>query len=106
MEPTRFLEEKLRSVTLPTLTRPAVPPNANPTEDLVLWGIQKYAYSLIMHIRTVLKGIMLLAESGNAPTFIIVCRHVYEWNMQCSYAYTKFRSLLDGRDLQGAWELY
>jgi len=106
MEPVKFVEEKLRAITLPPLVRPPVPPEADPTEELIFWGMQKYAYSLIAHIRTVLKGIVLLAEAGDAPTFIVVCRHVYEWNMQCSYAYVTFMSLLKEGDLKGAWELY
>jgi hypothetical protein len=106
MEPTKFIEEQLRTIMLPRLVRPSVPPDAAPTRELVYWGIRKYAYSLIAHIRTVLKGIVLLAEAGNAPTFIIVCRHVYEWNMQSSYACATFRSHLEDGDLKGAWELY
>jgi hypothetical protein len=102
----KFIEERLRAITLPPLIRPPVPPDADPTEELVLWGIRKYAYSLIAHIRTVLKGITLLAEAGNAPTLIVVCRHVYEWNMQSSYAYVRFSSFLKRCDLKGAWELY
>jgi hypothetical protein len=105
MEPAKFVEEKLRAIILPPLVRPPVPPVAEPTEELISWGMQKYAYSLIAHIRTVLRGIVLLAEAGNAPTFIIVCRHVYEWNMQCSYAYVTFMSLLKEGDLEGALEL-
>jgi hypothetical protein len=106
MEPAKFLEEGLRSIILPPLIRPPVPPEADPTEELIFWGMRKYAYSLIAHIRTVLKGIVLLAEAGNAPAFIIICRHIYEWNMQCSYAYVTFRSFLKEGNLKGAWELY
>ncbi len=106
MDSTKFIEEKLRGIALPSLIRPPVPPDADPTEGLVFWGMRKYAYSLIAHIRTVLRGILLLAEAGNAPTFIIIGRHIYEWNMQSSYAYMTFKSLLEGGDVKGAWELY
>jgi hypothetical protein len=106
VEPAKFIEEKLRAIILPPLMRPPVLPEADPTEELIFWGMREYAYSLIAHIRKVLKGIVLLAEAGNAPTFIIVCRHIYEWNMQCSYAYVTFRSFLNKGDLKGAWELY
>lgn len=104
--PTRFIEEELREITLPALVRPPMPPDADPTAELVIWGMRVYAYSLIAHIRTVLRGIVLLAETGNAPTFVIVGRHIYEWNMQSSYAYVTFRSLLEDGDMGGAWELY
>jgi hypothetical protein len=83
-----------------------VPEGGVPTEELVHWGICKYVYSVIAHIRTVLRGIKLLAESGNASTFIIVCRHVFEWNMQSSYVYVNFDSYLKNSDLNGAWDLY
>ena len=83
-----------------------MPPDADPTAELVIWGMRVYAYSLIAHIRTVLRGIVLLAETGNAPTFVIVGRHIYEWNMQSSYAYVTFRSLLEDGDIGGAWEVY
>jgi len=104
--PAKFIGEKLRAIALPPLIRPPVPPEADPTEELIFWGMRKYAYSLIAHIRTILNGIVLLAEAGNASAFIVVSRHVYEWNMQCSYAYVTFRSYLKDNDLKGAWELY
>lgn len=106
MNTAEIIEHKLRSVALPPLVRSPVPPDADPTEELVIWGIRKYAYSLIAHIREVLKGILVLAEAGNTSTFIIVCRHVYEWNMQSSYANITFKSLLNDGDLRGAWDLY
>lgn len=104
--PAVFIEQRLREIILPPLVRPPVPPEDDPTKELVFWGMRRYVYSLVAHIRTVLRGAKLLANSGNAPTFIIVCRHVYEWNMQSSYAYLNFDLHLKNADLKSAWNLY
>jgi hypothetical protein len=104
--PAQFVAECLGRITLPSLLRPPVSPDADPTEDLVFWGITKYAYSLIVHFRTILKGILLLSETGNEPSVIILGRHLYEWNMQASYAYQKFQQHLQQVDLKSAWELF
>jgi hypothetical protein len=106
LNPAKFIAEKLQVTALPTLVRPLVPSEDDPPQELIHWGIRKYAYSLISHIRMVLKGIVLLSEAGNTPTCIIACRHVYEWNMQSAYAYVAFRSFLSNQDLKGAWDLY
>ncbi len=104
--PAQFVAECLGRITLPSLLRPPVSPDADPTEELVFWGITKYAYSLIVHFRTILKGILLLSETGYEPSVIILGRHLYEWNMQASYAYQKFQQHLQQVDLKSAWELF
>jgi hypothetical protein len=105
-EAAEFVEVRLRTLVLPALVRPPIPAGAAPTVELVYWGIREYAYSLIAHIRTILRGIVLLAESGNGPTLMIVCRHIYEWNMQSSYAFQNFEAHLQVTDLKRAWDLY
>lgn len=104
--PARFIEETLWRITLPALFRPQVPPDADPTMELVFWGMRKYAYSLIAHFRMILRGITKLADEGNEAACIILCRHIYEWNMQTSYAYCNFEQHLRNGNLRGAWELF
>jgi len=68
MTPLAIVADGLEKVTLPPLTRPAVGPNDDPTEELVFWGINYYVYSTVAHLRTVLRGLLQLAHVGNIPT--------------------------------------
>jgi hypothetical protein len=46
------------------------------TEELVSWAITYHAYSEIAHIRTVLRGLIALADIGNAPSGMVLARHI------------------------------
>src|ERR1039458_7435665 len=106
IEPANVIYEGLRGVRLPPLVRPPVGPSDDPTEDLVLWGLRDYAYSSIAHIRTILSGLMDLAKSGNQPTTLIVCRHVFEWTMHSCYISETMGQHLKNLDWKAAWQLF
>lgn len=56
---------------LPPRARPPVAGN-HPNEELVLWGIRFYSYSVIAHLRSVLSGLVQLIDTANIPTAFIV----------------------------------
>jgi hypothetical protein len=68
MAPLKVIEEGLRCIALPSLTRPAVGPDDKPTEELVNWRTTLYVYSSIAHVRAILAGLVVLADIGNTPT--------------------------------------
>jgi len=39
----KLIDKGLRDITLPSVTRPAIGPNDDPTEELVRWGITFHA---------------------------------------------------------------
>lgn len=80
----KVAEHALQGITLPPLTRPPVP-FLTPNEDLAIFAVRVYAYSLIAHIRTVLAGVIVLDEAGNTPSARPLCRHVFEWTAQAAY---------------------
>jgi hypothetical protein len=84
MEVLRIVEFGLREIALPTLTRPPVAFD-HPNEELALFAVRVYSYSLIAHIRTILAGLIVLEEAGNIPSARILCRHVFEWTAHAAY---------------------
>lgn len=106
IEPANLIFEEIRTIELPPLTRPPVGPFDEPTEELVLWGLRDYAYSSIAHMRTILSGLMDLAASGNRPTILIVCRHVFEWTMHSCYVEEAMGQHVKNSDWKSAWELF
>lgn len=84
MEVLKIVEHGLRGIALPTVTRPPVSFD-NPNEELALFTIRVYAYSLIAHIRTILTGVAVLDEAGNTPSARVLCRHVFEWTAHAAY---------------------
>jgi hypothetical protein len=105
-DPARIIIGALDKIELPTLSRPPIPPDAPATKELVEWGIAKYAYALLAHVRTVLRGTLLLADGGIEPAAIVLVRHLYEWNMQTRYVYETFKTHLDASDLETAWKFF
>jgi len=105
IEITELIESELRQISLPSLVRPPVSQFEEATEALVHWGMKKYAFSSLIHVRTVLAGVMDLAKSGNQPTMLIVGRHVFEWAMHSSYVAASLDESLKTADLKKAWAL-
>jgi hypothetical protein len=80
----KTVEEGLHAIALPTLTRPPVPFD-RPNEELALFALRVYAYSLIAHTRTILAGVVSLEEADNIPSARLLCRHIFEWTAQVAY---------------------
>lgn len=81
----RIIEEGLRAIPLPNVTRPVLGPNDPATEDLVSWAITYHAYSEIAHIRMILAGFLALVEVKNIPSAMLLSRHVFEWTALACY---------------------
>ena len=103
--PLRIVAEGLREIGLPSLSRPPVKPTEDPTEGLVDWGIQYYVYSLIAHVRAILKGLLQVSDAGNISAAFILCRHVFEWAAHACYMTQNLRGPYQRKLWREAWEL-
>ena len=100
-----IIEQGLRAIDLPPITRPAVGPHDDPTEELACWGATLYAYSSIAHVRTVLAGLIALTDSGNTTTANIVSRHVFERTAHACYMQEKLAEFMAASKWKPAFEL-
>jgi hypothetical protein len=101
-----MIEEGLRGVALPPLTRPDVCPDDDPTEELACWAIAMYVYSSIAHVRTIIAGLLVLTDAGNAPAADIICRHVFEWAAHGCYMNRNLTEHIGKKDWKTAFDLY
>jgi hypothetical protein len=101
----RLIDKGLHDIALPPVTRPAIGQNDDPTEDLVRWGTTFHAYSEIAHIRTVLAGLVTLADIGNTPGGNILARHLFEWTALACYLLENLKPLYASREWKAAFEL-
>ena len=106
MMPLKIIEEGLRSIALPPLTRPAIGPGDEPTEELVRWGTAIYVYSSVAHMRTILAGLVVLTDVGNTPTADVVCRHVFEWAAHACYMERSLTPHFADKDWRVAFDLF
>ena len=74
-------------------------------ETYIHWAITYYVYSVIAHVRTVLHGLIALADSANIPTAIVVCRHLFEWTAQVCYMNENLGKYVAARDWDAARDL-
>ena len=56
-----------------------------PAEELILWGVKMYAYSVIAQVRRILEGLILLAKAENTPATYVLGRHIFEWAAHTCY---------------------
>jgi hypothetical protein len=101
-----IVEEGLRALVLTPLKRPAVGPDDDPTEELVSWAITLYVYSSIVHIRTVLAGIIALQDMANIPSGNVLSRHVFEWTAHACYVAQASRALIPAKRWKDAFDLF
>ena len=100
-----FVCENIRQIALPTLRRPPVNPEEAPTEELVLWGITLYAYSVIAHMQRVLTGLVKLAQEENIASSFVVSRHVFEWAAHACYMSNHVTEHATNNNWEEAWKL-
>jgi len=105
LRPIEVVSAGLRKVALPPLARPAVLPTDEPTEGLVLWGVNYYAYSAVAHVRTVLEGLTLLADASNIPTAFFAARNIFEWTAHACYMSRNLANYAGRKEWNRAWKL-
>ena len=92
-----------------SLSQPPDPRTLNTPDErkeaYIRWAVTYYVYSVIAHIRTVLRGLIVLADSGNVPTAMVVCRHVFEWAAQVCYMNENLQKHVAARDWDTARDL-
>lgn len=86
------------------------PPTKGKSQDegkdaCIRWGITYYVYSVIAHVRVVLRGLIVLADSGNIPAAMVVTRHVFEWAAQVCYMNENLQKHVGARDWDAARDL-
>src|ERR1017187_8747903 len=104
LTPLAIAADGLQKITLPPLTRPSVGPKEEPTEELILWGINYYAYSVVAHVRTVVQGLVLLAETGNIPTTFFAARNIFEWAAHACYMSRNLANYVTRKEWGRAWK--
>jgi hypothetical protein len=90
----KTVEAGLRKITLSPVIRPPVDFNA-PNKELAVFAMRLYAYSSVAHIRTILGGLIVLDDAGNAPSAELLCRHVFEWTAHASYMVSKLKPYVE-----------
>lgn len=105
LTPITVVAAGLKNITLPSLTRPSVGPKEEPTEELVSWGINLYAFSALAHVRTVLQGLVLLADAGNIPTTFFAARNIFEWAAHTCYMSRNLANYMSRKEWGRAWKL-
>lgn len=101
----KMVSSNLGSIDLPSLRRPLVKPDEPRTEELIRWGIRMFGYSLTAHMRKILAGMVLLAESENVAATAPLCRHVFEWTALSCYLTRSLKELFNKHDWDEAWAL-
>jgi hypothetical protein len=92
-----------------SLSQPPDPRTLNTPDErkeaYIHWAVTYYVYSVVAHIRTVLRGLIVLADNGNIPTAMVVCRHVFEWAAQVCYMNENLQKHVAARDWDAARDL-
>ena len=99
------VDRRLQSIALPSLIRPPVGPDDDPTEDLVYWATKFYVYSSIAHVRTLLSGLLALIQAGNKPSADVICRNIFEWAAHACYVREHLTPSIKGKKWAAAFTL-
>jgi hypothetical protein len=102
-----LVSDRLDAISLPALAQPDL---TNLTGDvrseaLTAWGIKFYVYSVIAHLRAVLRGLRAVATTGNLPPTFVLARHVFEWTAQVCYVVENLTQHVANKDWKAVREL-
>jgi hypothetical protein len=103
-----LVSRDLESISLPTLTQPdltVLTTEDARTEARISWSVRFYVYSVIAHLRAVLRGLTAVANSGNLPATFILARHVFEWAAQVCYVNENLAKHVASKDWKAAKKL-
>jgi hypothetical protein len=89
---------------------PRADPRTFPTADegkhaYIRREVSYYVYAVIAHIRTVLHGLIALADSGNISTVTVVARHLFEWVAHVCYMTENLQTHIVAKDWDAARDL-
>jgi len=101
----RIFSQAFAGLTLPPLTRPYDTPRTPKTKAIVQWGICIYAYSVVSHFGRLVRGLITLAEDGNAAATAPIARHIFEWTAATSYLTEELRTHFENQNWQAAWDV-
>lgn len=100
----RLIAERLKPIEFPSLTRPPVRPDEQPTPELLNWGIQAYCFPWVRHLGVLIAGIVTLNDTGNRPAVRILGRSSFELCAHVYYVKKHLKQYLDSNDLSTAWK--
>jgi hypothetical protein len=108
LNPLTIVSKGLDGLTL-VLSQPPDPRTLKTPDErkgaYIRWAVSYYVYSVIAHIRVVLRGVIVLADSGNIPTAMVVCRHAFEWTAQVCYMNANLQKHIAAKDWDSARDL-
>jgi len=99
----RVLGSHLDAIAFPHLSRPDDTVEMPKSKGIVQWGICVYVYSVISHLRMMVRGLLLLGVDGNSPATAPIARNVFEWTAATCFLTEKMRVHLENDNWDGAW---
>lgn len=103
-----LVSDALDAISLPVLAQPDLTTLTTAdarSEALTAWGTQFYVYSVIAHVRAVLRGLTAVATTGNLPPTFVLARHVFEWTAQVCYVAENLTQQVASQDWEAPREL-
>lgn len=94
----------LEAIQLPDIQLPSAR-FVNADRDHVYFGVRYYAYTSIAHYRSILRGLVLLADGGNWSSANILTRHLLEWAAHATFTALKLKSLLRQENWDKGWKV-
>lgn len=109
MEGLRALQEFARafeSIAMPSVAAPVKARLGEPTRDSVVWSSRAYAYAALVHVRIVLRGLILMSMENNRVASAVLCRHLLEWAAHTCHVNQQLDACITVQDWRRAETLF
>jgi hypothetical protein len=100
----RGLLAELDKIQPPELVRPDVPHGQPATYELAAWAGRVYIYSLIFHVREVLRSTVTLYDAGQLPAIFLCARSLFESAAHAYYVKKHVGDHIDKKNYEAAWD--
>jgi hypothetical protein len=100
----RLIDDHLKQINFPRLTRPQIRTDEPPPRELIDWAVRAYCFPWIRHFGVLMSGIVTLEDAGNRPAVRIVGRSSYELCAHIYYVKKHLKQHIDANRLDSAFK--
>jgi hypothetical protein len=84
--------------------RPDVSQGKPTTEELAVWAVRVYIYSLLFHVREVLRSTVTLYDAGQLPVIFLCARSLFESAAHLYYVKKHVGDHISKKNYEAAWD--
>lgn len=104
IEVLRIALAHLEKLTLPSMSRDLSDATLAGKPEGSFWVLNSYCFSVLLHLRYMLAGIVQQHDMGNWPMVWVLARHLFEWAAHASHIHQTTSRMINDKKWRECWQ--